>query len=372
MTVFINGLTFIYKHFSKPIFFTINPETFHNLATTTGQFMAQIKPIRLVTQKILGKRYPNLKQELLGIEFAGPIGLAAGYDYEAKVVDMLGSIGMGFSTVGTITNEPYDGNPKPRLGRLPKSKSLMVNKGFKNRGARMTRKALEKKKMHIPLGVSIGQTNKKYKNIDEAIDDILQTFRIFENLPLKNSFYELNISCPNLHTNINFYNSTNLKKLLTLVKKLKIEKPIFIKMPINETNANFIKMIDIIVRHRVDGVIVGNLQKDRTNKTLVKSEIKWKVGNFSGLPTQARSDELVALAYHHTKGKLLIIGCGGIFTTEDAYRKIKLGASLVQMITGLIYEGPAVVAKINKELSEQIRKDGFKNLNEAIGIDNKI
>ncbi len=369
--MFINITTFIYKHFSKPLFFTINPETFHDFATSAGQVMGKSAFVRNVIKKLLGKRYPNLKQEIFGIKFLGPIGLAAGYDYEAKVVDILEPIGMGFNTVGTITNEAYQGNPKPRLGRLPKSKSIMVNKGFKNRGARMTRKALEKNLVTIPLGVSIGQTNRNYQNIDEAINDILQAFKIFEEPGLKHSYYELNISCPNLHTNISFYKTANLEKLLREVQNLKIKKPIFIKMPINETNQNFIKMLDIILRRGIKGIIVGNLQKDRKNSAILKSELKWKVGNFSGLPTQARSDELIKLAYQHSQGKLLIIGCGGVFSTEDAYRKIKLGATLVQMITGLIFEGPAIVAKINKELSYRVKTDGYKNISEAVGAGNK-
>src|SRR3989344_5502931 len=126
-------------------------------------------------------------------------------------------------------------------------------------------------------------------------------------------------------------------------------------------------MLDVILRHKIAGVIFGNLQKDRKNSAIVKEEIKWRVGNFSGLPTQKRSDELISLAYKHCKGKLIIVGCGGIFNAQDAYRKIKLGASLLQLITGLIYEGPLLVAKINNELPILLKKDGFKNISEAIG-----
>ncbi len=131
-------------------------------------------------------------------------------------------------------------------------------------------------------------------------------------------------------------------------------------------------MLDVILRHRVDGVIFGNLQKDRNNPAILKEEIKWKVGNFSGLPTQKRSDELISLAFKHCKNKIAIIGCGGVFNAEDAYRKIKLGASLVQLITGLIYEGPSLVAQINSELPKFLKKDGFKNISEAIGANNNL
>ena len=142
-------------------------------------------------------------------------------------------------------------------------------------------------------------------------------------------------------------------------------------MPINESNQSVRKMLDVIMKHNIKGVILGNLQKDRTNPALLKEEIKWQKGNFSGLPTQKRSDELISLAYKYCKGKLIIIGCGGIFSPEDAYRKIKLGASLVQLITGLIYEGPLLVAKINQELPKLLESDGFKNISEAIGSENR-
>ncbi len=372
MVMLFSIFTFIYKNFTKRIFFLIDPELFHNLITSLGELFGKSKIFRDISEKLMAKKYPILKQEITGIKFDAPLGLAAGYDYEAKVVKVLPSFGFGFNTVGTITNLPYSGNPKPRLGRLPKSKSLMVNKGFKNKGARWTAEKLANQTFQIPLGISIGKTNTKIKETQkDAIADILQAFTVFEDSNIKNAYYELNISCPNLYGKISFYPPKNLDELLSAVDNLKLSKPVFIKMPINETDSSTLKMLDVIVRHKITGVIIGNLQKDRKNPEIIKSEIKWKVGNFSGLPTQKRSDELIALAYKHYKNKLIIIGCGGIFSTEDAYRKIKLGATLVQLITGLIFEGPMLVAKINKELSENLKKDGYKNISEAIGTSNR-
>ena len=139
-------------------------------------------------------------------------------------------------------------------------------------------------------------------------------------------------------------------------------------MPINQTNNEILKMLDVISRHRIAGVIFGNLQKDRNDPSLDRKEVsKFKKGNFSGKPTEKRSNELIALAYRHYKGKLVIIGCGGIFNAENAYKKIKLGASLVQLITGLIYEGPTLVYEINRELSKFVKREGYKNISEAIG-----
>ena len=358
----------------RRIFFLFDPELIHSLVTTKGEIIGKSKTVTNFIGRFFAAKSPMLKQKIAGIEFSGPVGLAAGFDYEAKVVKILPALGFGFNTVGTITNFPYAGNPRPILGRLPKSKSLLVNKGFKNKGAVWTAKKLSDQTFKIPLGISIGKTNVKRKETQQtAIDDILSAFEIFEASNIKNAYYELNISCPNLYGNISFYPPKNLDELLTAVDKLKLSKPVFIKMPINETDGQTLKMLGVISRHKVMGIIFGNLQKDRKDPALYPEEVKkWKVGNFSGKPTWNRSNELISLAYKHYKGKLVIIGCGGIFSAEDAYRKIKLGASLVQLITGLIYQGPTLVAEINNELPKLLKKDGFENISEAIGTDNNL
>lgn len=363
----------LYKHLIKPIFFLFNPERVHNFTTSFGELIGRVGIFTKIISILFVKKSPKLKQKIAGITFEGPVGLAAGFDYEARVVNILPSVGFNFNTVGTITNIKYNGNPKPRLGRLPMSRSLMVNKGFKNQGAEWTSEKLKNRKFAAPLGISIGKTN--IKEIDTqkaAIKDILSAFEIFESKSINNMYYELNISCPNLFGNVSFYPAKNLNDLLNAVDKMKLSKPVFIKMPISESNQSIRKMLDVIVKHNVKGVIFGNLQKDRSNPALYKEEIKWLKGNFSGLPTQRRSDELISMAYKNYGKKLIIIGCGGIFSTEDAYRKIKLGASLVQLITGIIYEGPLLPAKINKELPKYLKKDGYKNLSEAIGSANQV
>jgi dihydroorotate dehydrogenase len=363
-------ISFLYKYVTKSIFFLFDPEMVHNFVTSQGQFIGKFQKPNKILRRLFAKKSPVIKQAIAGIELDGPLGLAAGFDYEAKLTQILPSIGFGFQTVGTITSLAYSGNPKPMLGRLPKSKSLMVNKGFKNFGALQTANKLSKLTFKIPLGISIGKSNiKVHQTQKSAIEDILQAFEVFESSNIKNAYYELNISCPNLYGNITFYPPKNLDELLIEIDKLKIIKPIFIKMPINETDTATIKMLDVILRHKIAGVIFGNLQKDRNNPEIVKEELKWTVGNFSGLPTQKRSDELISLAYKHCKNKLIIIGCGGIFSAQDAYCKIKLGASLLQLITGLIFEGPLLVAKINNELPKLLKQDGFKNISEAVGAD---
>ena len=377
MIVKIELYSAFYKNVLKNIFFQFDPELIHNLVVKIGETQGHLPLLKKFLKTNFGKTAPALRQKIAGIEFKGPLGLAAGFDYNAQLTQILPSVGFGFQTVGTITNLPYEGNPKPILGRLPKSKSLMVNKGFKNKGAREIANKLSKLSFTIPLGISVGQTNSRQKVEQSeirlrrnAIEDILSAFKVFEDSNIKNAYYELNISCPNLYGNITFYPPKNLEELLIEVYKLKLKKPVVIKMPINETDEQTLKMLDVILRHKIAGVIFGNLQKDRKNPAIVKEEIKWKFGNFSGLPTQKRSDELIALAYKYCGSKLVIIGCGGIFSATDAYRKIKLGASLGQLITGLIYEGPLLVAQINQELPGLLKRDGFKHISEAIGTEN--
>ena len=366
----LNGIAFIYRKIIKPVFFLFDPEFIHNLLVSRGELIGKIFIKNYINWKI---KYlsPKLKQKIAGINFAGPVGLAAGFDYDARLTQVLYSLGFGFQTVGTITNSPYAGNPRPRLGRLPKSRSLIVNKGFKNKGAVKTVEKLDKLKFIIPVGLSIGATNTlKITSTDQAIEDIVSAFKIFERSKIKNAYYELNISCPNLtNTNVDFYKPENINQLLQSINRLKIKKPIFIKMPISVTNREFVSLLDIIIKYKIiKGVIIGNLFKNRKSPLLDKREVnKFKVGYFSGKPCEPRSNELIKLTYKKYGNKLTIIGCGGIFSGQDAYKKIRLGASLVQLITGMIYQGPQLVSQINMELEELLTKDGYKNIKEAVG-----
>jgi dihydroorotate dehydrogenase subfamily 2 len=350
----------------------MNPERVHTTMVSIGENLGSKKPIQQIVAVSLTKKQPILEQKILGISFTTPMGLAAGFDYEARLTQSLFPWGFGFQTVGTITNNPYEGNPRPMLGRLPKSKSLMVNKGFKNLGAETTAKKLKGLTFKIPVGISIGRTNSpKLTTQEESIKDILIAFRKFEKEKIKNAYYELNISCPNLYGDITFYPPKNLDQLLTAIDKLHLKKPVFIKMPIEKSDKEVLSMLSIIAKHSPQGVIFGNLQKDRKNPVLVKEEVsKFPKGNFSGKPTYKRSNELIKVTYKKYRKRFVIIGCGGVFCAQDAYEKITLGASLVQIITGMIFEGPQVIAAINMELPELLKKDGFTHIQEAIGSRN--
>ena len=367
---------FFYQNFLRKIFFLIDPEFIHETMLSRGELLGRITPAKYLIGRITRYKDPILKQKIAGLTFATPVGLAAGFDYEAKLPLITPALGFGFQTIGTITNLPYEGNPKPRFGRLPKSKSLMVNKGFKNEGANQVIKKLGNfviKDFEIPIGISIGRTNSpKLPSLKQSIQDIVEAFEKFERSKVKHKYYELNISCPNIihEGEITFYPPKNLKQLLSAVEKLRIKKPIFIKMPIEKTDRETLNLLEVISKYKIAGVIIGNLQKNRKDPSFVKEEVKkWKVGNFSGKPTFNRSNELIRIAYKKFGKKVTIIGCGGIFSADDAYTKIKLGASLVQLITGMIYQGPQLIAQMNLELIDKLKSDGFKNIKEAVGVD---
>ena len=365
-------LHLVYKFIAKPIFFLIDPETVHTHVVRLGEKIGSWKIIKTITKFLIYKTDSKLMQNLAGISFNSPVGLAAGFDYEARLTQALAPLGFGFQAVGTITNYPCKGNPKPMLGRLPKSKSLMVNKGFKNLGASATIAKLGKSSFEIPVGISVGMTNTlKLKTQQEAVDDITSAFNKFEKAKLNISYYELNISCPNLLGKINFYSSKNLNDLLTAIDKLNLKKPLFIKMPIEKSDHETLEMLKVISTHSPAGVIFGNLQKDRKNKAFVPSEVaKFQTGNFSGKPTYERSNALIKLTYKNYSKRFTIVGCGGIFSAKDAYTKITLGASLLQLITGIIYEGPNVIMQINFGLTDLLKKDGFTHISQAIGSKN--
>ena len=372
-TLFIYILGFIYQTFLKPIFFLIDPEFVHVTMVGMGELMGKFSLKRKAVAGLLKITSNKLEQNISGIHFANPVGLSAGFDYEARLTQILPAIGFGFETVGTITYSPYEGNTRPMLGRLPKSRSLMVNKGFKNLGAGETMRRMSKLHFEMPIGVSIGRTNgKKDMTQKQSVEDVVKAFTLFEKSNVKHSYYELNISCPNLYGNISFYPSRYLKQLLDAVQKVKITRPVFVKMPIEKSDKEVKEMLKIISQFSmIKGVIFGNLQKDRKDPSLDPDEVrKFKVGYFSGKPTEKRSNELIKLSYRLYKKKFIIIGCGGIFSAQDAYKKIRLGASLVQLITGMVYQGPGLIGQINLELLDLLKRDGLKHISEAIGKDN--
>jgi dihydroorotate dehydrogenase subfamily 2 len=363
----------IYRKIIKPTLFRFPADDVHTFFLKTGNFLGRFSIAKIITSKIFSYKNKSLSQNVSGIDFENPIGLAAGFDYDADLIDILPSVGFGFHTIGTVTNLPYDGNQRPMLGRLPKSKSLLVNKGFKSMGMESVLKKINKRSKIIPLGISIGSTNKTYKDMKEMTGDIIASY---EKVLKENYFdyFELNISCPNLINTENllekFDTPSGLDYLLGSLLKLSINKPLFIKMYLEKSTDETLALCEVATKYKyVSGFIFSNLVKDRKNPSFDKKEIENAGrGNFSGKPTEKITNNLISEVYKKYGDRFIIVGCGGVFTGADAYEKIKRGATLVQMITGMIYEGPQQIGVINKELTGLLKKDGFKNLKEAIGV----
>jgi dihydroorotate dehydrogenase len=231
---------------------------------------------------------------------------------------------------------------------------------------------INKNKKEIPLGISIGSTNQPYLKIEDMIEDIYKSFdKVLEEDYF--DYFELNISCPNLINSENlkdkFDEPLGLGMLLNKLSYLNINKPLFIKMYLEKSAEYTLSLCEVANAYKfVNGFIFSNLVKDRTNPHFDKEEIeKAGKGNFSGKPTEKITNNLISAVYKKYKDRFVIIGCGGVFTGADAYEKIKRGATLIQMITGMIYEGPSVIGKINKDLAKLLKRDGCKNISEAVG-----
>lgn len=367
---------FIYRNIIKRILFLFPADSVHTLFLYVGRCLDKYKPVKRFLRSIWRYEDKKLEQTICDLNFSNPIGLSAGFDYNADLVGILPDIGFGFNTVGTLTYESYIGNPAPMLGRLPKSRSLLVNKGFKNEGVKNVLSHMSKEKSEGVRGVSIGVTNKSYDTYEAMIDNLIAGFReaeLFDNF----DFYELNISCPNLR-NIKqltgeLGSPSGLQHALQRINTIGIKRPMFIKMPLERSNQEMSNLIDVIKPFSfVYGLIFSNLVKDRTNKAFDRCEIeKAGVGNFSGKPVESQSNNLIRFAYKLYGERFIIIGTGGVFNAEDAYLKIRSGATLVQLITGMVYQGPQLIGDINRGIVELLARDGYTHISQAIGADIK-
>ena len=361
-----------YRGVLKKIFFKIDEEKMHDRMTRFGKILGSNIFTRKLTSLCLNFSDPMITQNIRGITFKNPVGLAAGFDKNAELTKIVPSVGFGFMEVGSITGEPCEGNLKPRLWRLPKSRSIIVYYGLKNDGAEAVSKRLTNKKFRIPVGISIAKTNSP-ETIDpeKGIADYVKAARAFLNI---GDYLTINISCPNAYGGQPFNDPRLLEKLLAEIVKLNITKPIFLKMPPDLALETIDKIVALADRYNISGFICANLTKNRNNPKIMNDEISRvpkDKGGISGKPTEDMANKLISYIYKKTGEKYVIIGCGGIFSAEDAYKKIRLGASLLQMITGIIFEGPQVISQINLGLCELLKKDGFKNISEAVGADLK-
>lgn len=360
-------IRFVYKHLLKPIFFALDPEDVHERMVSIGKIIGKYSITRFKSRVMFGFSDESLEQIVNGIKFKNPIGLSAGFDKDAELLNTIPTVGFGFEEVGSITSAPCSGNPRPRLWRLNKSEGLVVYYGLKNRGAEEISKRLKNKKFEIPFGTNIAMTNcSDNLDISKAVLDYAKSFRIFREI---GDYFTINVSCPNAEGGQPFMDPEKLHILLSELDKIETKKPIFVKISPDISFVEIDNILNVLKNHKVDGIICTNLTKKKDNPLIV-DELP-NMGGVSGKPVRDMSDVLISYIYNKEGKKFTIIGVGGVFSAEDAYRKIRNGASLVELITGMIFEGPQLISEINQGLAQLLEHDGFKNISEAVGADYK-
>lgn len=366
----------IYKNILKKIFFKMDPEKIHDRMIIMGRRLGRYSLGRWLTRMMFFSADPSLCQRLAGRDFVSPIGLAAGFDKNAELVEILPHLGFGFAELGSVTGEPCPGNPKPRLWRLKKSEALVVYYGLKNDGAEVISRRMEqslygaRKSRYgksFVYGLSIAKTNcQQTVECEAGVADYAKAYRVLQD---QADYITVNISCPNAFGGQPFTDKKSLDRLLSELDQFYAAKrPVFVKLSPDLSRQEIDDILHVAAMHRVDGFVCTNLTKNRKNQ-LIREEVVPETGGISGRVVQGLSDDLIAHVYRATGGKKIIIGVGGVFSADDAYRKIRLGANLVQLITGMIFEGPSLISEINLGLVERLRKDGFAHIGEAVGVD---
>jgi dihydroorotate dehydrogenase len=332
--------------FLRPLFFLVNPETVHHLVFT----FLRIPGVKNILRIWYDYQNVNLSKEVFGLRFRNPVGLAAGFDKDAKLIDELDGLGFGFIEIGTLTPRPQAGNPKPRLFRLPKDRALINRMGFNNEGVLAAVDRLKKRNTSIIVGGNIGK-NKDTPN-EKALDDYAYCFQALYNYV---DYFVVNVSSPNTPGLRELQEKEPLQKLLAYVKGLSLSqpkpKPILLKIAPDLNDSQLLDIVSILQLTKIDGVIATNTTISRDGLLTDSVEVE-TIGNggLSGKPLSSRSTEVIQFLRKNLGAGFPIIGVGGIMSTQDAIDKLKAGADLIQIYTGFIYEGPGFAKAINRKL----------------------
>ena len=339
----------MYKVFIKPILFLFDPEWVHHTVFSTLKLIHRIPGMGNLIKGFYQVKDQRLERKLFGLTFPNPVGLAAGFDKDAKLYKELSNFGFGFIEIGTLTPKPQSGNPKKRLFRLPEDGGLINRMGFNNEGVEAAIERLKRNK-GILIGGNIGK-NKLTPN-EEAVSDYVQCFEaLFPHV----DYFVVNVSSPNTPNLRALQDKEPLTHLLQTLKDLNHSKskpkPILLKIAPDLTEEQLVDIIDIITSGKIDGVIATNTTLSREG---LQSENKSEMGGLSGKPVTKKSTEVIRFLHEKSKNAFPIIGVGGIHSPEDAIEKLEAGASLVQLYTGFVYEGPGVVKRINKAILKSV------------------
>ena len=338
----------MYKKLVQPFLFLFDPEKVHYFSFSMIKLFSSIPGLPYIIRFLFKIKHPKLEREVFGIKFPNPVGLAAGFDKNAVLYKELSNFGFGFIEIGTLTPRGQTGNPKKRLFRLKDDQAIINRMGFNNDGVDHVVRRL-KKNTNVVIGGNIGK-NKDTPN-ERAVDDYIYCFNtLFDYV----DYFVVNVSSPNTPNLRALQNKEPLTNLLSILNglnnKKRKPKPILLKIAPDLTDIQLDDIIDIVISTKIDGVIATNTTLSREG---LNSKNRSEMGGLSGKPLSSRSTEVIRYLTTKSNNAFPIIGVGGIHSPEDAFEKIQAGASLVQLYTGFVYEGPTIVKSINKLLLSQ-------------------
>jgi len=360
----------------RSLLFMLGAESAHGVAVTAARLAQRTTPFLL--KSMFEYAHPSLHQEILGQTFTNPVGLAAGFDKNAQLVPFFRNAGCGFVEVGSVSAKRSKGNKRPRAFRLPEDEALINRMGLNNHGAAAIAPRLKRYSGQVafPVGVNIAKTHDPTISGEAAIKDYCESFRL---LAPWADYVALNISCPNTTEGKTFEDPNSLDDLLHAVMKVRAEMPR--KMPVlvklsPPTEKRFVldsfydELILVSMAHGISGFIATNTAPDREGLVTSAAQLeKIGGGGLSGQPIRERADGLVRYLFRKTEGKIPIIGVGGIASAEHAYSRIKAGASLIQVYTGLVYQGPGLIRSIKQGLVRLMEEDGHSSIKQIVGIE---
>jgi dihydroorotate dehydrogenase len=353
-------LEMVYRSLVRPLLFRLPAETAHELALHSLSLL----PARLIASPV---DYPALNIKRFGLTFPNPIGLAAGFDKNGIALQPLAALGFGFIEAGTVTYHAQPGNPRPRLFRLSEDQALINRAGFNNEGAAAFARRVSNHRPDCVLGVSIGKS--KITSLEDAVEDYLASFELVYDVA---DYIAINVSSPNTPQLRELQQSQQLEALVSALqarrRELQKDVPLLVKLSPDLERRDLENTVEVIERLKIDGIIATNTTVSRDNlRTDAKRVAACGEGGLSGRPLKDTSTRMIALLHELTGGRIPLIGVGGIFNAEDAWEKIAAGASLVQLYTGFIYQGPRIVQEINEGLAKILEREGFANFEAAVG-----
>ena len=344
-----------YKALLRPWLFQTDPETAHERALNLAASLGRNRIARDSVETMFAIEDRRLRQTVFGIEFPNPVGLAAGYDKNAVGLEFWPALGFGFVEIGSVTLSPQPGNEPPRVFRLPKERALVNRMGFNNDGAEAIAARIPPPPHRIPVAVNVG----KNRDVDlaRAGENYAATIDAFRD---RADFLVINVSSPNTPGLRKLQDKEMLDELLGRVASLRITTPLLLKIAPDLTFDQIDDAVGLVERHKLAGVVATNTTINHPTPP---------EGGLSGVPLRARATECIRHIRRQTMGRLPIVGVGGIFTAEDAYEKIRAGACLVEVWTGMIFEGPSITGNINRGLLRLLAHDGFGSMADAVGTE---